>query len=66
MSAIGQSLDHLSTSYFHIFFLGRAQLFPVVQTDFYDAIKAIQNSNSMKKQPLSVFSLYVNLHMKAN
>lgn len=47
-----ESLDCL-LSYFHIFLLGHAQLFPVVQTDFYKATKAIQNSNSMKMQPLS-------------
>lgn len=52
-------------SYFHIFFLGHAQLFPVVHTDFYEAITAIQNSNSKKMQPLGpAFSPYVNLHMK--
>lgn len=54
---LGRSLGCLPSS-FHIFILVHAQLFPVVQADFYEAIKAIQNSNSVRMQPLSRSTLY--------
>lgn len=52
LKPLGRPLDYLP-SYFHIFFLGHAQLFTVVQTNFYEATKAIPNSNSMEMELLS-------------